>query len=239
MNVLITGGSTGVGKAIVKKLATDKHNKIFYTYCHNSAFQEFVNDGLKNINEIKCDFINEDSIIGLEEMIPGMDLDVLINNAYCGMEKKHFHKIEPHVFLHSFKTNVYPVIKITQQAIKVFRKKKFGKIINIITSAVVSKPPIGWAEYVANKSYILSMSKSWAIENASFNITSNSISPAFVETKFTSDFDERIIEEMRNKHPLKKLLTAEEVAETVLFLVNGSQQINGTNIIINAASDVI
>ena len=83
------------------------------------------------------------------------------------------------------------------------------------------------------------MSKSWANENASFNISSNCISPAFMQTGLTSDTDERIIEDMTAKHPLKALLTTEDVAKAADFFVNASQHYNGVNLIINAGSDVI
>src|ERR1019366_7084787 len=125
-----------------------------------------------------------------------------------------------------------------QEAIKTFRKKKFGKIINIISSALVNKPPIGWSEYVANKSYLLAMSKAWAAECIKFNITSNSISPSFMLTNLTSDTDERVIEQMKEEHPLKRLLTTDEVAEAVVFFTKSSQQINGTNLVINAGTEI-
>lgn len=78
-------------------------------------------------------------------------------------------------------------------------------------------PPIGSSTYIANKAYLEKLTKVWAIENSKFNITSNSISPSFMQTKLTSEIDERIIEQIISNHPLKKLLTVDEVAETVLF----------------------
>ena len=131
-----------------------------------------------------------------------------------------------------------PTIKITQEAIKVFRKKKFGKIINILSTVVVNKPPIGMSEYAALKSYLFSLSKSWAAENATFNITSNSISPDFMQTKLTAYKDERLVELYAQAHPLKKILTPKEVADAVVFLVNCSQQINGINMVINSAQSI-
>jgi NAD(P)-dependent dehydrogenase (short-subunit alcohol dehydrogenase family) len=135
--------------------------------------------------------------------------------------------------------NVLPLIRITQELISQFRKKRFGKIITVLTSSIANKPPAGYSEYVAAKSYIASLSKSWANENASFNITSNCISPSFMQTAFTDDTDVRVVEEMINSHPLKRILTTDEVADSVLFLVNSTQQINGINLLMNAANDII
>jgi NAD(P)-dependent dehydrogenase (short-subunit alcohol dehydrogenase family) len=173
-------------------------------------------------------------------MIVSMDLDVLVNNAYVGNAlNNHFHKIPQQEFLQSFQANLIPALRITQEAIKGFRKKKFGKIINIITSFVINTPPIGCSMYAANKAYLLELSKSWSHEYAKFNITSNCISPELMETNFSKDLDYRIIEQKMEAHPLKKLLTPEEVAETVKFLLKTSQQINGVNIPMNAAQNIL
>ena len=123
--------------------------------------------------------------------------------------------------------------------ITLFRKKKFGKIITILTSAIINKPPLGYSEYAAVKAYIGSLSKSWASENADFNITSNCISPSFMQTNLTKDTDERTIEAIIQLTPLKKLLTTEEVAEAVSYFVSCSQHINGTNLLMNSGSDII
>jgi hypothetical protein len=59
-----------------------------------------------------------------------------------------------------------------------------------------------------------------------------------MQTKLTSDIDERIIDQIINNHPLKKILRTTEVAETVTFLVNSSQQINGIDLVINSAENI-
>ena len=55
-----------------------------------------------------------------------------------------------------------------------------------------------------------------------------------MQTNLTADIDERVVEQIKENHPLKNLLTVDEVAETVSFLVNASNQINGIDIIMNA-----
>ena len=139
-----------------------------------------------------------------------------------GFEQNYFHKLKADYFTDSFQRNVLPAIKITQTALVYFRKKKFGKIITVLSSYLINKPPIGLSEYTASKSYLLSLSKSWATENANFNISSNCISPSFMQTSLTSDTDERVVSEMITKHPLKTLLKVEEAAEAIAFFVNAS-----------------
>jgi 3-oxoacyl-[acyl-carrier protein] reductase len=240
MNILVTGGASGLGASIVKRLAgEDTNNTLYFTYSSSAAAAKEIEGAYKNTKAIACNFSVAPSLEELLAQLPALDIDVLVNNAYGAIHKEHFYKTDHHVFLDSFQQNVIPTLRITAEAMKVFRKKKFGKIINIISSAVVNKPPAGWAEYVANKAYLLAMSKSWASEGIKFNISSNCISPAFMLTNMTSDTDDRVIEQMQQEHPLKKLLTTDEVADAVAFFVKASQQMNGTHLVINAGASFV
>ena len=239
MNILVTGGASGLGASIVRHLAKDDGNTIYFTYAKSYDAATEMEAVYPNTTAIPCDFNDPDAVDALLDQIAGMELDVLINNANGPIHKEHFYKTDPGVFLYSFEQNIFPTLRITQEAIKVFRKKKFGKIINIISSAVINKPPVGWSVYVANKAYLLAMSKAWATECIRFNITSNSISPSFMLTNLNSDTDERVVEQMKEEHPLKKLLTTDEVAEAVGYFVRASQQVNGTHLVINAGAEMI
>lgn len=239
MNILITGGASGLGEAITKTLATDSSNNVYFTYCKSKENAEEIEGKFKNTKGIFCDFEDHTSIQSLLVQMDELKLHVLINNALTGLKKEYFHKIQPEYFSENFSRNILPVIKITQKAILLFRKQKFGKIITVISAYIATKPAIGLSEYVAQKNYLFSLSKSWAVENSRHNITSNCISPSYMQTHLNSDTDDRVLEDIINSHPLKKLLTPEEVAESVSHLVNASQQINGVNLIINSAIDII
>ena len=239
MNVLITGGATGLGASITRKLASNPHHKTYFTYASSGEKASIIEQEFTNSKAIKCDFKNLNEVDNLVSSIPELDIDILVNNAYSGsFLDSYFYKTTPIAFSESFENNILPTIKITQAAIASFRKKKFGKIITILTAALTNTPPIGSSIYVANKAYLQQLSKIWATENGKFNITSNTISPAFMRTSFTSTTDERMLEQIINSHPLKKLLTTDEVADCICFLTDASQQINGIDILLNAGTNI-
>lgn len=239
MNILITGGASGLGGAITSLLAGDRQNKIYFTYSKSDENAKKIESEFANTQSIKCDFSNSTEITSLKNNIKEFDIDVLINNAYTGsFLKSYFHKTNSNDYLKGFVENIIPTIEITQAIINEFRKKKEGKIITILSAALVNTAPIGSSVYVANKSYLASLVKTWAIENAKFNISSNAISPSFMKTSLTADIDDRLVEQMIENHPYKKLLTIEEAAASVLFLVNASSQINGMDIVINAGTNI-
>ncbi|MCU1483219.1 MAG: hypothetical protein JWQ19_4005 [Subtercola sp.] len=239
MIILVTGGSSGLGEAITRDLARDVNNTVYFTYNNSLANAKKIEDDHKNTVAVKCDFKNESEVNSLAERIAQLNLDMLVNNAYFGaFIKSYFHKTRPEDFLEEFKGNIIPTIIITQAAINAFRKKKNGKIVTILTSALLNVPPTGASIYVANKAYLQKMTKVWASENVKYNITSNTVSPSFMLTSFTKDMDERLVEQMIENHPLKKLLTTDEVAAAVTFLAGATQQITGTDIIINAGTNI-
>lgn len=239
MNILITGGGSGLGEAITRILTKDVKNTIYFTFSNSEKNAKKIELEFSNAKSIKCDFKQESEVTELMSKIDDLNINVLINNAYAdNADRVHFYKIPQENFTDDFQNNIIPTIRITQAAIAYFRKKKNGKIITILTSALANTPPLGWSCYTANKAYLGSLVKSWANENIKFNITSNAVSPSFMRTKLTSEVDERIIDQMISNHPLKKLLTVEEVAETVLFLTTASPQINGVDILINHGNNI-
>lgn len=239
MIVLITGGSSGLGEAITRKVAQQPGCTVYFTYNRSEANAKKIEAELGNAIAIKCNFKDDADVDLLKAKISELNIDVLINNAYGGEAiKTYFHKIPANDFLSDFKENIIPTIIITQAAISLFRKKKFGKIINVLTSFLINTPPVGSSVYVANKAYLEELSKAWATENAKYNITSNSISPSFMLTSFTKDVDERLIEQMKENHPLKTILTPADVADSVFFLVSATQQINGINLVLNSATSI-
>lgn len=239
MNILVTGGASGLGAAVVRKLAQSNQNFVYFTYSKSSVSALQIEKEFTNAKSIKCNFSDENDINHLLKIIPEIDTDVLVNNAYHGEYlKTYFHKTASEDFTNDFTINILPIIKITQSAILYFRKKKSGKIITILTSLLADTPPAGTGVYSANKAYLKQLTKVWASENIKFNISSNAISPGFMQTSLTSATDERIVEQLTETHPLKKLLRIEEVAEAVDFFAHASSQINGVDLLINAGINI-
>lgn len=226
MKILITGGSSGLGRAIVKKLKKD--NNVFFTF-----FSSKCDDS----SSIHLDLENNLSITHLTNWIQNEKPDVIINNAIPGYVKNHSHKITGKDHSIYFNNCISGTVDITNAFIKMSRKRKSGKIINVISSYVVGKHTLGMSQYIAQKNYLLSMSKSWASENISFGISSNSISPSMMKTDFIKDIDKRVIEQVEINNPLKRLISINEVADVVLFMCKITPFYNGENLILNCGEN--
>lgn len=239
MNILITGGASGLGEAITTAAALAfPQATVHFTYHSSRQNAIAIGDKYSNTQALQCDFTNQQDMETICSFIENKGIDILVNNAIAGLSQQYFHKIEQKEFDEGFSNNVLPVLAITKSFIKAARKTKSGKIITILSSAIINTAPTGWSAYVAEKNYLLAMHRSWALENTAFNITSNCISPGFMATHLNHNTDERTVEDMIAKHPLKKLVTPAEVATVVLFLMNASTQVNGNNIIINSSLSI-
>jgi len=96
---------------------------------------------------------------------------------------------------------------------------RYGRIINIASvSGLVGNP--GQANYSASKAGLIGMTRTVARELAGRKITVNAVAPGFIETEMTEALGEAIISEVKNRIPAKRLGTAEEVAQAVLFLAS-------------------
>ena len=241
MNILVTGGNSGLGKATVELLAKEGH-KLYFSYYPVEQCEKEAQDMLQannSLTAIPLNFCEKVSVDTFCERIKEYEIDVLVNSAYAGKAQgKRFHQTPADDFLSSFQYNTIPTIKITQSCIEGMRKRKYGKIINIITSYVIDTPPVGFSVYTATKAYLRQISKTISKEYASFNITSNCLLPEYMNTNF-GKVDDYQLEQMTMAHPLKKLLTPLEVAEVIVHLVNSSQQLNGVEIPINAAQHIM
>tara|TARA_B100000795_G_scaffold234805_1_gene194139 strand:+ start:7467 stop:8183 length:717 start_codon:yes stop_codon:yes gene_type:complete len=228
MNILVTGGSSGLGKSIVEKLCSDRNNHIYFTYNNSVERSKDICSKYANSTSIKCDFTSDSELNIFLSNFRKLDISLLINNYYSWPKNpllpgtfldRNFHKIDETIFVEEFKNNVIPTILITQEAIKHFRSKKSGKIITILSSFLDS-PTIGSSIYISNKNYLKGLAKVWELENVKYNITSNTISPSFMLTPHTLKMDERLIDGFRND--FSELMTVRHVSDRIFDFLRKS-----------------
>lgn len=189
MNILVTGGSKGIGKLIVDELARNKNNKIYYTFNRTSSISK------SNKIAIKVDFNNHLDLENLAQLIEIINFDILINNYHNGYSQLHAHKTTGELCLNGIRINVIPTILLTNHMIRAFRKRKKGTIITILTSAL-NKFPTGCSQYIAEKRYLSAFVEAWHNENEIFGIKSVAIYPEFIST----DMHQHLPEYIKNQN---------------------------------------
>lgn len=230
MNILITGGSSGIGKAIVQQLNVNGSNKVTFTYC--SRKEEAIELENDHVSKIYFDINSDQSVLELSEHILNSNYDVLINNACISTQPEKFFNLDIHEFNNFMQKGLNAVIRLSQSFGK-NRKKidKSGNILNILSSYTLGMPPVQLTKYVTLKYALLGLTRAMASELISYGIRVNAVSPSMVKTNFISNLDERIIEMTEQRMLMKRLVTPEEIAKVVSFLISDSASyINGANI---------
>ena len=222
-NILITGGSRGIGKSIVEVLFNNGAN-VGFTF---SSSQSAANEIAKNLNSSsqKCIAYKSDAskLDQCENLVESFlndfeTIDVLINNA--GITKDNLlMRMSEDDFEKVMEVNLKSVFNMTKACQRVFLKNRKGSIINM-SSVVGVKGNAGQSNYAASKAGIIGFSKSIAQELGSRSIRCNVIAPGFIKTEMTDNLSDSIIESWTENIPLKRPGESNDVANLCLFLAS-------------------
>lgn len=221
-NVIVTGGSRGIGATIVKILAESGYNVILnYNKSEEKARQiknELKQNGI-NIETFKADVSKRQDCKNLVEYaIKKLGyIDVLVNNAGIS-QFKVFTDITDEEWNNMIQTNLNSVFYMSQEVAKHMINRKEGNIVNIssIWGLVGSSCEV---HYSTSKAAINGMTKALAKELGPSNIKVNSIAPGFINTDMNNDVEPEIIKEIVQETPLGKIGEPIDIAKCVKWLV--------------------
>ncbi len=216
-NILITGASKGIGLETAKYL--NKNHNIYIVSRNTEKLKE-----LKEKYNFKgycgVDLTNPESVEKLyKELTP--EIDVIINNAGVYYYKQIENYTEEEI-LNTIRLNNIAPIKIIKKYVPYMKEKKWGRIINIgsISGAVGEANA---SIYSMTKSGLMGLTKSLALELASFGITVNTINPGWVDTELIEnenleeDFTK---EEILQTIPQRRFVSPEEIASACEYLIS-------------------
>lgn len=203
MKVLVTGGSRGIGRAIVALFIEEGHD------VYSPTREEL--DLAKDFKLMRCDF------------------DIVINNGGIN-PLKNIEQINDREVM---QVNYQAPLSIVQQCIPYMVAKGYGRIINIGSIWIGLSMPKRLA-YSASKNAVHALTKSIVAEYGDKGVLANTISPGFIATDLTyQNNTESQIQHIKDKVPLKRLGTPQEVAKLVYQLTVENSFIAGQNIIID------
>ncbi|MCP4932807.1 MAG: SDR family oxidoreductase [bacterium] len=233
---LVTGASRGIGRAIAQTLA-DHGASVWINYYRS---EQAANDLASEIKKqggsadiVKCDVTNMDEVTKMVETVMASgDLDILINNAGPKIHSSGFNDLQWSDMQFAYENIVGSSFNAIQAALPHLKENK-GKIVNVLTSAVLGRTAHNWLPYVSAKSALLGMSKNLAQELGPSGITVNMVSPTMVDTDLTSNIPERIRQMMVSHTPLRRMATVDDVAKAVLFLASPyADFVTGDNLLV-------
>lgn len=220
--IIVTGGSRGIGKAIVETLAREKY-QVILNYNHSEQQAKKIQEDLKRegfiIDIYKADVSKREEVKELIKFTleKYKKVDVLINNAGIA-QTKLFTDITDEDWAKMINTNLNSVFYTTQEIVRNMIHNQSGCIINIssIWGMVGSSCEV---HYSTAKAGIDGMTKALAKELGPSNIRVNSIAPGIIDTDMNKNLNIEDIEEIKNQTPLGKIGNPEDIAKCIKWLI--------------------
>lgn len=220
---IVTGGTRGIGRAIVLALCREGANCAF-TFARNSALADSLVQETEEIGRralpLELDVRDFDGARVLVQRVKDHfgRLDILVNNAgitkdksLMGMTREEWSSV--------IETDLTGVFNTTSACIITFLKQKSGNIVNISSVSGIHPLP-GQVNYAAAKAGVIGFTRSLAKEVAPYHVRVNAVAPGFIESDMTAGFSEKQRNRLHELIPVGRFGTPDEVARAVFFLVS-------------------
>jgi 3-oxoacyl-[acyl-carrier protein] reductase len=221
---LVTGSSKGIGKEIVRELASNGYDVVInYNTSEKEAYELNKEVSKYNVRSlvVKCDVSNEEEVKSMVEEIHSKlgSVDILVNNAAVNYND-FFYKKSARDFKRTMDVNVLGVFLVSKYVSKDMINNKWGRIINISsTNGINTYYPVCF-DYDASKAALISLTHNMAIEFAPY-VTVNAIAPGFIGTESELEgMDEEFIKNETEKILVNRIGTPSDIAKMVRFLVS-------------------
>jgi 3-oxoacyl-[acyl-carrier protein] reductase len=220
-SAVVTGGSRGIGRAIVLRLA-ERGADVAFSYRGNEAAAKATAGEVEKLGR-KAVSIQGDATdpAAADALVKAAieafgKVDILVNNAGITRDDLIM-RMTPEMFREVLETNLFGAFYTTKAVTRPMLKAKGGRIVNI-TSVSGQAGQMGQANYSAAKAGLIGLTKATARELASRGITCNAVAPGFVLTELTQDLPDALKQEITTRTPLGRFGTTEEIANAVAFL---------------------
>jgi 3-oxoacyl-[acyl-carrier protein] reductase len=212
---LVTGGSRGIGRAIVEELAA-KGYQVAFTYAGNRSAAESLEGVAKAYQADARDFACAEAVVADVQSALG-SIDILVNNA--GIKRDGaLHNMDPAAWREVIDTNLTGTFNYSRAVMK-YLIRRGGSVINITSvSGIIGMA--GQTNYSASKAGVIGFTKALAREVARFGVRVNAVAPGFIDTDMTASIDDNARKKLYAQIPLGKTGTAVQVARAVLYLAS-------------------
>jgi 3-oxoacyl-[acyl-carrier protein] reductase len=244
--ILISGAARGIGAAAAVKFAEAGAAGVVINYRASQATALLIAEQVRRAGAepllVQADVAQADEVERLvDRTIQKFGrVDVLVANAgvwpaadYAITDLSHAQWVE------TININVNGVYYLCQAAARLFVKQRSGKIV-IISSTAGQRGEAFHSDYAASKGAVISLTKSLAVELGPFNVRVNCIAPGWVDTEMAASAlraDQAQLQKILDAIPLRRVATAEDVANSILFLASDlARHITGEILNVNGGS---
>ena len=233
--ILVTGANSKIGSSISKSLLENNANLILFYHENHDSIDTLKKSFGSTCELYKVNLLDDSQIItAITDVLEKGEIDCFVHCVSLPFNLKNILDLDWKNFLEHIQLQTKSFLKISQLIIPKMKAKKYGKIISVISTSALGKPPSNMSDYVVSKYSLLGISRCLAVEMARFHITVNCISPSFIETNLTKVLPSKFKEISLNQSTLGREITPQDVANTALSLLSeNSDNITGENIVVS------
>jgi 3-oxoacyl-[acyl-carrier protein] reductase len=243
----VTGGATGLGRAVVMEFGKLGCNVAFCFV--NLPGRDVVEQALLTetalaamgvaVYAARCDVRDRDEVEGFvteaRQRLGGVHF--LVNNAGIANDGALW-RLSEQAWREVLDTNVTGAFNCIRSVAPVFRQQHFGKIVNV-SAHQAKRPGFGVANYAASKAALLGLTRAAAVELGPANVNVNAVSPGFIRTERMAMLPREVIERARKHSVLGRIAEPEDVARVISFLCSdAARHITGQTIVVDGGLSV-
>jgi acetoacetyl-CoA reductase len=235
---LVTGGTRGIGRAIVERLTADGV-RVAAGYSGNDEAAAALKRETGAM-VVKGNVGNWSDCLHAAKVVEAElgPIDILVNNAGITRDGV-FHRMTSEQWSEVIRVNMDSLFNMSRQVIEGMREREWGRIINI-SSINGQKGQVGQTNYSAAKAGMIGFTKALALENAKKGVTVNCIAPGYIDTEMVQAVPEKVLEGIIGQIPVGRLGRGEEIADMVAFLAGErAGYVTGTTLSLNGGQYLV
>lgn len=236
---LITGATSDVGMALIKEVAAPGDKFLLAGHGDGRPLKNYCDENGIDYLYFDADFTDKDAIDSFVDKLDacGAVPTHFVHLPALNVINTKFRNFDEDRFLADMNVQALTAVKVCKWVLPKMAKAKFGRVLFMATSYVLSNPPKNTAAYIMVKSSVVGLMKSLAADYAPSGITVNCVSPSMIETKFLARTSHLIVEAAAAEHPLKRNATVDDVVPAMAFLLSEKARfITGVNLPVTGGS---
>ncbi len=218
-NVIVTGGASGIGKAVVEGIVAGGGHAIIFDINEESEIKVQKELGKDKVSIYKVNLMDTEEIARTIERVYSelKNIDVVINNAGI-VSTKPFEEIDQKEWDKVIAINLTSVYAMTHAVFAKMKAAGKGRIVNIASVAAKRGGGLlGTSAYAASKAGVIGLTKAVAREGAAYGVACNAVCPSYTLTPMTALMDDAKKEKILSTIPLKRGADPKEIANVILF----------------------